>query len=492
MTYEIIIKILTILGASIGATSLLSLIWTWALSRRINKTKIKIGNAALQLNTSKGSDELYDQVCKSLTQLKQHPQVFLLYQHKQRDFVIKLSHDLQKAGIKVWIDSRELKPGDFITSNIQRGIKESQWVLFIPPEGKEKKGWVYKELQLAFKSERQRERPFIIPIKLHHAHMPETLKDRLWVDFSNNYADGFKSLLRGIVRTSEIFLSFSNERLVSDIKAMKDNLKKQLEADTQKKVSEAIVAANKANLPKRKVAFVKAELRKKEVEAAKTEVDATAIELKAKRQYEKDIEDATTRLLEAQSKIVQKGGRVIFDKTNLQRIYENCQNRLVQLEESPHNYIKGETLRLPEIYLNKTKAGLDKVRKPLKYIDNKYELQDNVVYDKATGLTWQQSGTDNKIPFGFVDEYIADLNREKYAGYSDWRLPTLAEAKTLLEPHENKTNLCFINHIFDSTQSWIWTSDLNNASRTWIVSSYNGCCYSIDIDQYFAFVRAVR
>ncbi len=299
-----------------------------------------------------------------------------------------------------------------------------------------------------------------------------------------------KSVAIAALSTTGTFLNLLNERVASDIKDIKDNLKKQIEADTQKKVSEAVDAANKANLPKRDDAFAKAELRKKEADAAKTEAEAKAIELKAKGEFEKNMADAKARLLEAQSKIAQEGGMVFYNKADLQNLQANCQEKLEQSGEVQNN-IESETVNIPENYLSEAEAGLDKDNKPLEYIDNKYELQDNVVHDKATGLTWQQSGSDHSMAFGGVNKYIADLNQVKYAGYSDWRLPTLAEAKSLLDPNKNKTNNLFINHIFDSKQVWIWTSDSYSASREWVVYFYNGYCNCNGIGGT-GLVRAVR
>ncbi len=84
-----------------------------------------------------------------------------------------------------------------------------------------------------------------------------------------------------------------------------------------------------------------------------------------------------------------------------------------------------------------------------------------------------------------------DLNQEKYAGYSDWRLPTLAEAKSLLEPNKDKMSNLFINHIFDSKQKWIWTSDLHSASRAWVVDFDDGSCGNVNFNDS-NYVRAVR
>ncbi|MCH8955995.1 DUF1566 domain-containing protein [candidate division KSB1 bacterium] len=127
-----------------------------------------------------------------------------------------------------------------------------------------------------------------------------------------------------------------------------------------------------------------------------------------------------------------------------------------------------------------------------KGIDNEFAVQMNgkVVYDAATGLSWQQSGSSN-MTFKKAEAYIQKLNREDHGGYSDWRLPTLEEAMSLMEPKELNGDL-HIDSKFDKTQRWIWTADKKSASRAWVVYFSNGDCSFNVIDIFFVHVRAVR
>ncbi len=90
-------------------------------------------------------------------------------------------------------------------------------------------------------------------------------------------------------------------------------------------------------------------------------------------------------------------------------------------------------------------------------------------------------------------QWIDALNQKGYAGFKDWRLPTLEEAMSLMEPRKNK-NYLYIDPIFDATQRWIWTSDQiqGGVGRQWVVRFHSGDCYDYNFDYYDGYVRAVR
>jgi hypothetical protein len=113
--------------------------------------------------------------------------------------------------------------------------------------------------------------------------------------------------------------------------------------------------------------------------------------------------------------------------------------------------------------------------RPLNYIQHKYEAQRKVVVDPAIGLMWQKSGSDNYMTYEDAQQYIENLNRQKFADYSDWRLPTIPELMSLLEPTEKNGNL-YIDPVFDATQRWCWSTDLvaGSAESAWRVHFHNG------------------
>ena len=124
---------------------------------------------------------------------------------------------------------------------------------------------------------------------------------------------------------------------------------------------------------------------------------------------------------------------------------------------------------------------------------HRYELRKkdgvNVVNDYSTGLIWQQSGSTESITYASAEKYIRDLNHGRFAGCNDWRLPTLEEAMSLMEPQERGE--LYLDVVFDRKQDIIWTADKASANAAWVVGFIYGYCYNLHVDDG-RFVRAVR
>ena len=87
-----------------------------------------------------------------------------------------------------------------------------------------------------------------------------------------------------------------------------------------------------------------------------------------------------------------------------------------------------------------------------------------MVGDKASGLVWEVKTTDGSIHdrdktfdwAGAHESFLAELNSNTFGGFSDWRLPTTDELRTIrvkgAEPYINQT--LFPNTVSTGYLSW--------------------------------------
>jgi hypothetical protein len=112
-----------------------------------------------------------------------------------------------------------------------------------------------------------------------------------------------------------------------------------------------------------------------------------------------------------------------------------------------------------------------------------------VVSDAATGLMWQKrASSSEQNTFLTSRAYLDELNRTRFAGYTDWRMPTVAEAASLLEPKPVDSK--YLDPVFTGG-NFIWTADASATARGWVIYFYDGYAAT----EPFAFnatVRAVR
>jgi hypothetical protein len=112
------------------------------------------------------------------------------------------------------------------------------------------------------------------------------------------------------------------------------------------------------------------------------------------------------------------------------------------------------------------------------------------VTDYVTRLMWQKGGSPGPVTYKDARSYVQKLNRSKFAGYSDWRLPTVEELGSLIERSWKSENL-FIDGVFDKNQESCWSADTQGPGRAWEANFHLG--YLVDDPAVFRnSVRAVR
>ena len=107
------------------------------------------------------------------------------------------------------------------------------------------------------------------------------------------------------------------------------------------------------------------------------------------------------------------------------------------------------------------------------------ELVDNgdrlTITDRVTGLMWQRGGYDI-TSIRNMKKQLLEINQKKLAGFNDWRLPTVEEALSLLEPQENSKSV-HLHPCFSKHQPYIFTADERRPGGYWFVDFKQATAY---------------
>lgn len=120
------------------------------------------------------------------------------------------------------------------------------------------------------------------------------------------------------------------------------------------------------------------------------------------------------------------------------------------------------------------------------------QKENQVVIDRLTQLMWQRSGSPYMMIGDRAAVYVDSLNQAGFAGYHDWRLPTAAEALSLVEWTPLRGNGLFINPVFDPGQPWIITATTDAANWPVVIYFTRGGISSDPVAYFGTFVRLVR
>lgn len=97
---------------------------------------------------------------------------------------------------------------------------------------------------------------------------------------------------------------------------------------------------------------------------------------------------------------------------------------------------------------------------------------EQTVVDLRTNLMWQRGGIDiNSIRQ--MRREIDSLNSQAFGGYSDWRLPTVEEAMSLME-HELNSKGVYLNPCFSKQQPFIFVEARRKPGGYWFVDYKQG------------------
>ena len=100
---------------------------------------------------------------------------------------------------------------------------------------------------------------------------------------------------------------------------------------------------------------------------------------------------------------------------------------------------------------------------------------EKTVIDLATNLMWHRTGCDI-ANIQRVRKYVDELNTNKFAGYSDWHIPTIDEAMSLMENERNDKGL-YLHPCFSREQPFIFAADQRKPGGYWFVDYKHGASF---------------
>ena len=130
--------------------------------------------------------------------------VFLCYHSVDTAWVARLKTALEDKGVKVWLDSEQILPGDRFAEALERGLQASRSVALIVSAGSLHSNWVndeyYRALGLANASSHGLR---LIPVLIESVSLPGFLSTRSWADFRDpsRFDESLVRLYRGITST---------------------------------------------------------------------------------------------------------------------------------------------------------------------------------------------------------------------------------------------------------------------------------------------------
>ena len=174
----------------------------------------------------------------------------------------------------------------------------------------------------------------------------------------------------------------------------------------------------------------------------------------------------------------------VIDSGNFSRVHllnqeqeEDCSDTGLPGLHEPHPQLPAVTLRSSPKYIDESEI-VDIVTRQnffealynpggqfAKYLVDNLDYQ--TVTDKITGLIWQRKGSDHSS-FRQAQKWIEKINQSDFAGYSDWRLPTVEEALSLLNQETNEKGF-HIHSCFATMQGYIYTADRRKPGGFWFV-----------------------
>ncbi|MCH8294886.1 toll/interleukin-1 receptor domain-containing protein, partial [Candidatus Poribacteria bacterium] len=146
--------------------------------------------------------------------------IFISHATKDDDFVKQLREQLESLNLTVWVDSRKLRGGDKLASEIEQAIQDARQVIVVLSPNTVNSPWVRKEIQIALSVEQRGEKKDyrVIPLLLEGIE-PTALE--LWFD-TEPVAVPIQTTIGGLSEKMPAILTALGEQLPEDYQSQQE------------------------------------------------------------------------------------------------------------------------------------------------------------------------------------------------------------------------------------------------------------------------------
>ncbi len=110
--------------------------------------------------------------------------VFVSYRSTDRPWAMSLVARLEGAGLRVFIDQRELLPGDYLAAQLESALSRSRAAVVLVSKGWLESPWCQQEANVLVKRAVEDKTFKLVPLRLDDSAMPGLLDTRVWLDFN--------------------------------------------------------------------------------------------------------------------------------------------------------------------------------------------------------------------------------------------------------------------------------------------------------------------
>lgn len=145
------------------------------------------------------------------------------------------------------------------------------------------------------------------------------------------------------------------------------------------------------------------------------------------------------------------------------------------------------SVKLPDSYRDMSEEEVAELIRRYNLFDLNYNIEgafrgylvdngDNLtVSDKVTGLMWQRGGLDI-MSHRMMRRELKKINEQKFAGYSDWRLPTIPEALSLIAKKAGEADT-HLHRCFSSAIAFVFVNATRKTGGYWFVDFKQGSTF---------------